>query len=179
MSSVSLEGAVQLLLDLDRDFGQRGPKQLERFLCADGGRAEHERGRDSQPAKVLCDPLRVPQTSGRERALTVGQRRIVPAGLRMAKEIERLHRAEQRYSGSCRPQSDRRSRNRRHDPAGANIGKYDLAANGPDPDGGRVYAPDTCQTAGGRSPTSLTEDVLSNVSTCGYGYRTRTAESAT
>src|SRR5262249_53970230 len=76
-----------------------------------------EFGRDFQSVKVFADPLRVPNTSSCERPFTIGQSRIVPAGLGVSKEIQGLHRYERatvpssaRRRGFLEAESPRRAR---------------------------------------------------------------------
>jgi len=85
-------GGVQLRLQPHRRrCAKNRPNQ--RLACPLSRGAEDQLRLDSEPDKVLGDPLRVPASSLRERPLVITKRRIRPAGFRVPKEVESVHRS--------------------------------------------------------------------------------------
>ncbi len=80
-------GAVELGLDLNLAGGRDQVKCLAR---PERGRAEHQRDRDLLAPQVSADPLRRFAPAWRQRAIVIGEPRVVPARLRMAQYQQTL-----------------------------------------------------------------------------------------
>src|ERR687898_437574 len=77
---------------------ERRLKPLERFACAPRGRAQHELGRDVMLAQVARDRAGGAPAPARERPFVIGQLGLLPAGLRVAQQVETLAHARR---GGC------------------------------------------------------------------------------
>jgi hypothetical protein len=87
-------------------YGRAGAERLshplECFACAQSGGAEDKLRFDFVPNEVPCDPLRVAAPSRRQRPILVGESLIKPAGFRVPKEIEGMHRSGASISRAAR-----------------------------------------------------------------------------